>query len=50
MIELFFLVTFVAIAVASPFFGTDTSDARAENARPEQGWFPGLGTGRRRSA
>ena len=47
MIELFFLVTFVAIAVASPFFGTDTSDARAENARPEQGWFPGLGTGRR---
>jgi hypothetical protein len=50
MIELFFLITFVAIAVASPFLGTDSSDARAENARPEQGWFPALGAGRRRSA
>jgi len=43
MIALFFLVVLVLVAVAAPFLGTDTSDARSEEARPAQGWFPGLG-------
>jgi hypothetical protein len=32
-------------SVFAPWLGADTSDARAEGARPEQGWFP-LITGR----
>mgnify|MGYP006327038741 FL=1 len=47
MTALLFLIVFLLIAVASPFFGTDTSDARSEGARPSQGWFPGA---RRRHA
>jgi hypothetical protein len=42
MIALFFLVVLVLVAVAAPFLGTDTTDARSEDARPAQGWFPGL--------
>lgn len=42
MTALFFLVVFALVAVAAPFLGTDSSDARSEDARPEQGWFPGL--------
>ena len=42
MTALFFLVVFVLVAIAAPFLGTDSSDARSEDARPAQGWFPGL--------
>jgi hypothetical protein len=41
MTALLFITVFLLIAVASPFFGTDSSDARSEGARPAQGWFPG---------
>jgi hypothetical protein len=34
------LLAFVLVAVAAPFLGTDSSDARSEGARPAQGWFP----------
>ncbi|MFN8159262.1 MAG: hypothetical protein U0R68_17735 [Candidatus Nanopelagicales bacterium] len=47
MTALLFVVVFLLIAVASPFFGADRSDARSEEARPAQGWFPGA---RRRHA
>ena len=43
MTAFLFLVVFLLIAAVSPFFGTDTSDARSEGARPAQGWFPGTG-------
>ena len=42
MAALFFLVVLVLVALAAPFLGTDTSDARSEQARPAQGWFPGV--------
>jgi hypothetical protein len=47
MTALLFVVVFLLIAVASPFLGRDSSDARSEGARPAQGWFPGA---RRRHA
>jgi hypothetical protein len=40
MALLLMLLVFVLVAVAAPFLGVDTSDARAERARPEMGWFP----------
>ena len=33
-------VTLLVISIAAPLYGVDTSDARNESARPEQGWFP----------
>jgi hypothetical protein len=39
MLAVLFLVL-LTTCIAAPFFGTDTSDARSEAARPEQGWFP----------
>jgi hypothetical protein len=39
MLAILYIVLLAACA-AAPFFGTDTSDARSEAARPEQGWFP----------
>ena len=39
MVLLLFVILVVACLVA-PWLGTDTSDARAENVRPEFGWFP----------
>ena len=29
-----------AFLLATPLFSTDTSDARAESARPDAGWWP----------
>jgi hypothetical protein len=40
MALLLLVLAMVALAVAAPFMGTDTSDARAEDARPDAGWFP----------
>jgi hypothetical protein len=34
------LLAFVLVAVAAPFLGADSSDARSERARPAEGWFP----------
>lgn len=34
-------VGFAVICVLSPLVSRDTSDARAESARPENGWYPG---------
>jgi hypothetical protein len=39
MLAILFLVL-LAMSVAAPFLGTDTSDARSEAAHPNQGWFP----------
>jgi hypothetical protein len=39
VIVLLLLLLLVACIVA-PWLGTDTSDARADRARPAQGWFP----------
>ena len=40
MAALFFLTVFVLVAVLAPFFGTDTSDARSEDAKDDRGWWP----------
>ena len=40
MAALFFLAVFVLVAVLAPVFGTDTSDARSEDARTDRGWWP----------
>jgi hypothetical protein len=40
MAVLLLILGLVALAAAAPFMGTDTTDARAENARPDAGWFP----------
>jgi hypothetical protein len=37
---LLLLLAFVLLAVAAPFLGKDTSDARSDVARPDAGWFP----------
>ena len=34
------LLAFVLVALAAPFLGADSSDARSERARPAEGWFP----------
>jgi hypothetical protein len=47
MVALLLLLAFILVAVAAPFLGTDTSDARSENARPEAGWFPAGDVSRR---
>ena len=47
MTALLFVVVFLLIALVAPFLGRDSSDARSEEARPAQGWFPGA---RRRHA
>lgn len=39
MIAILFLILLVACLVA-PWLSVDTSDARSERARPENGWFP----------
>ena len=45
MLAIVLLVLFAAcIAAAAPVFGVDTSDARAEARRPEQGWYPAVPT------
>jgi hypothetical protein len=40
MAVLVFLALFLLIAVLAPFLGTDSSDARSENARDGRGWWP----------
>lgn len=40
MEALAFLVFALLVAVLAPILGTDTSDARSEDARPENGWWP----------
>ncbi len=42
MITLLFVVFMIALAVLSPWLGTDSSAARSERAQPENGWFPAL--------
>ena len=37
---LFFIL--LLVCCLAPWFGTDTSDARSERARPNGGWFPPL--------
>lgn len=37
---LLLLLALVLLAVAAPFLGRDTSDARSDTARPNEGWFP----------
>ncbi len=44
MTALMFLLVFLAVAALAPWLGTDTSDARSESARPENGWWPGIRT------
>jgi hypothetical protein len=43
MLTLAFIALLTSI-VLGPFLGVDTTDARSENARPREGWFPGLPT------
>ncbi len=40
MVALLVLLAVVLVALAAPFLGTDSSDARSERARPAEGWFP----------
>jgi hypothetical protein len=40
MLAVLLLVLLLGAGVLAPWLGTDTSDARSEKARPEQGWFP----------
>lgn len=40
MAALLLLVIVLLIAVLAPFFGTDSSDARSEDARDSRGWWP----------
>jgi hypothetical protein len=40
IVVLFLLL--VLVSVLAPWLGTDTSDDRSEQARPEQGWYPPL--------
>jgi hypothetical protein len=37
------LLVLLLVAVLAPWLGVDTSDGRAEAARPEHGWFPLIG-------
>jgi hypothetical protein len=39
---LFLLLLFILVCLTAPWLGTDTSDARTEEAHPESGWFPPL--------
>lgn len=39
-VVLLLLLFMVILAVLAPWLGTDTSDARSEKARPENGWWP----------
>lgn len=41
MLAVLFVILFLACLLA-PWLGTDTSDARSEESRPEAGWFPPL--------
>jgi hypothetical protein len=34
------LLTLLLVCIVAPWMGADTSDSRAEHARPDQGWFP----------
>ena len=34
------LLALTVVAVLAPVLGSDTSDARAESAHPDQGWYP----------
>jgi hypothetical protein len=34
------VLAFAAVAALAPVLGKDTSDARSENAHPDQGWYP----------
>ncbi|MBK6870844.1 MAG: hypothetical protein IPJ14_09550 [Kineosporiaceae bacterium] len=36
------LLTLLVTCLVAPWLGQDTSDARAERARPPQGWYPTL--------
>ncbi len=40
MAPLFIATSLLALAVLAPWIGTDSSDARAEDARPPGGWWP----------
>ena len=40
MAALIILGVLLLVAVLAPFLGTDTSDARSEDAHPEGGWWP----------
>ena len=40
MAALILLVVLLLIAALAPFLGTDSSDARSEDARYERGWWP----------
>jgi hypothetical protein len=33
-------VAFAVVCLVSPLVSRDTSDARAESARPDAGWYP----------
>jgi hypothetical protein len=37
---LMFVLFMVGVAVLAPWLGADSSDARSERARPENGWWP----------
>lgn len=40
MAALLFIAVIVLVAVLAPLFGTDTTDARSEDARNDRGWWP----------
>lgn len=40
MAVLFFLLFALLVAVLAPILGTDTSDARSEDAKDDRGWWP----------
>lgn len=41
MLAVLFIVLLL-VCLLAPWLGTDTSDARREQARPSNGWFPPL--------
>jgi hypothetical protein len=40
MAPLLITASLLALAVLAPWIGSDSSDARAESARPHHGWWP----------
>ncbi len=48
MAVLVFLLFALLVAVLAPIFGTDTSDARSEDAKDDRGWWPAGPTARPR--
>lgn len=36
------LILLLLVCAVAPWLGTDTSDSRSQEARPEMGWYPAI--------